>query len=151
MNEQGQVSSSPRVRTPVHLWIVGVLSLLWGLMGVVDYLATQTEWEPYMGSFTEEQLTYFYGFPTWVVTGWALAVWCGLAGSVGLLLRRRWAVWMFAVSLVGMALSSLYNFGLSNGAEIMGTAGVIFTVVIWVVAILLLVYARHQAKRGVLA
>jgi hypothetical protein len=32
----------------------------------------------------------------------------------------------------------------------MGTAGVIFTVVIWIVAIFLLWYARSQAAAGVL-
>ena len=32
-----------RRRTPVHLWIVGILALLWNLMGAFDYLATQLE------------------------------------------------------------------------------------------------------------
>ena len=73
-----------------------------------------------------------------------------MVGSIGLLLRRAWSVWAFAVSLAGLFVSSIYNFVLSNGAEIMGTGGVIFSVIIWVVAILLLVYARSQAKRDVL-
>lgn len=137
-------------RTPTHVWIVGTLALLWHLMAVFDYLATQMEWEFYMGEFTQEQLDYFYGFPSWVVAAWAFAVWAGLAGAVGLLLRRSWAVWAFVISLLGLAFSSLYNFGMSNGAEIMGQAGVIFTVVIWIVAILLLWYSWKQARNGVL-
>ena len=56
-----------RRRTPVHLWIVGVLALLWNLMGAFDYLATQLQLESYMSQFTEEQLAYFYGFPSWAV------------------------------------------------------------------------------------
>jgi hypothetical protein len=59
-------------------------------------------------------------------------------------------VWAFAVSLAGMLVSSIYTLGLSDGAQMMGTGGVIFTVVIWAVAILLLVYARAMANRGVL-
>jgi hypothetical protein len=140
-----------RPRTPVHLWIVGVVSLLWNAMGAFDYLATQLELESYMSQFTEEHLTYFYGIPAWAVSGWAFGVWGALAGSILLLMRRRWAVWAFAVSLVGMAVSSLYTLVLSEGATIMGTGGMVFTAVIWVVAILLLLYARAQAKRGVLA
>jgi len=142
--------SAPPARTPVHLWIVGVLALLWSLMGVVDYLATQTHWQPYMAGFTPEQLDYFYGFPAWMVAAWAFGVWGGFAGTLGLLLRRRWAVWMYAASLAGLAVSSLYNFGISNGADIMGSGAVIFTVVIWLVAIFLLLYARAMAKKGVL-
>lgn len=148
------VAGSSRVdahpRTPVHLWIVGVLAFLWNLMAVFDYTATQLRWEAYMGQFTEEQLAYFYGFPAWMVAAWAIAVWSGFAGSIGLLLRRRWAAMLFALSLAGLAVSTVYNFVLSDGAAVMGGGAVIFTVVIWIVAILLLVYARRMAAQGVL-
>jgi hypothetical protein len=139
-----------RPRTPLHLWVVGVLSLLWNAMGAFDYLATQLELESYMSQFSAEQLAYFYEIPAWAVSGWAFGVWGAVAGSIGLLLRRRWAVWAFAVSLAGMAVSSLHSLVLSEGAAIMGTGGMIFTAIIWVIAIALLIYARAQAQRGVL-
>jgi hypothetical protein len=139
-----------RPKTPVHLWIVGILSLLWGLVGVFDYLATEMRLDFYMSQFSEEQLAYFYGFPAWMVAAWAFGVWGGFAGSVGLLLRRRWAVWAFALSLAGLAVSTIYSFGFSDGAGIMEQTGVILTVVIWILAIALLLYARAMAKRGVL-
>lgn len=139
-----------RTKTPIHLWIVGVVALLWNLMGAFDYLATQTRMESYMSQFSDEQLAYFYGFPAWVVSCWAFAVWGGLAGAVGLLLRKRWAVWMFGISLVGMILTSIYNFVLSSGAEIMGTGAAIFTVVIAALAIFLLLYSRWLATKNVL-
>ena len=139
-----------RSRTPIHLWIVGVLALLWNLMGVFDYLATQLELDFYMSQFTADQLAFFYGFPKWAVAGWAFGVWGAFVGSIGLLMRRKWSVWAFAVSLVGMVISFTYTFGLSNGAEMMGTGEMIFTVVIWAVSIFLLVYSWKQAKNGVL-
>ncbi len=52
--------------TPLHLWIVGALSLLWNAVGAFDYLMTQTRNQAYMSDFTPEQLEYFYGFPAWV-------------------------------------------------------------------------------------
>ena len=143
-------ASGSRPKTPVHLWIVGVLALLWNAMGAFDYLATQMELEFYMSGFTEEQLAYFYGFPSWAVAFWATAVWGALLASVGLLLRKKWSVWVFGVSVAAMAVTSIYNFILSNGAEVMGSVGVVFSVVIWIISILLLVYAWWLAKRGVL-
>jgi hypothetical protein len=140
-----------RPRTPAHLWIVGVVSLLWNAMGAFDYLASQLKLESYMSQFSEEQLDYFYAFPAWAVSGWAFGVWGALAGSVFLLMRRRWAVWAFAISLAGMAVSSLYSLVLSDGIAVMGSGAVVFTAVIWAIAISLLVYAQAQAKRGVLA
>lgn len=150
MTAKDSSARTGRVRTPVHLWIVGTLALLWNAMGAFDYLATQLKLDFYMSQFSEEQLAYFYGFPAWAVAGWAFGVWGALAGAVGLLLRRRWAVWAFAVSLAGLVVSSLFTLVLSNGAEIMGTAGAVFSAVIWAVAIVLLVYSRAMASRAVL-
>lgn len=135
---------------PAHLWIVGGLAVLWNAVGAFDYLATQMEWAFYMDQFSGAELDYFYGFPAWAVAGWAVAVWAALAGSVGLLLRRRWAVGAFALSLVGMAVSTLYTFGMSDGAAVMGSGGLIFSVVVAAVGIFLLVYARRMAARGTL-
>lgn len=139
-----------RGAVPKHVWIVGGLALAWNAVGAFDYLATQTEWEPYMSQFTEAQLAYFYGFPAWAVAGWAVAVWAAVAGAVGILLRARWAVAAFALSLVGMAVSTLYTYGMSDGASLMGSGGVVFGVVVAVVAIALLVYSRRMVARGVL-
>ena len=142
--------SGTRPRTPVHLWIIGVLALLWNMMGAFDYLATKLQLDFYMSQFSEEQLAYFYGFPAWAISGWAFGVWGAVVGSIGLLLRRKWSVWAIAVSLAGMAVSTIYTFGVSNGAEMMGSGAVIFTVVIWASWIFVLAYAWSQAKRGVL-
>ena len=139
------------IRTPVHLWVVGVLSLLWNFMGAFDYLATQLKLEFRMGQFTPEQLEYFYNIPAWAVSGWAIAVWFALAGSIGLLLRKCWSVWVFGVSIAGMFVSTIHSFALSNGAEIMGSGGVIFSVVIWAIAIGLFLYARAMCNKGVLS
>ncbi len=137
-------------KAPVHFWIVAVLSLLWNAFGAFDYLATQLELDFYMGAFSEEQLAYFYGFPAWSVAAWAFGVWGAVAGSVGLLLRKKWAVWAFAVSIAGMVVNGIYTFFLTNGLEIMGESAPVITAVIWVVAIFLLVYAIAMKKRGIL-
>ena len=137
-------------KTPKHLWIVGILAMLWNLMGVFDYLATQFRFESYMSAFTQEQLDYFYGFPAWAVSGWAVAVWIGLAGTVGLLLRRRWSVVAYWISLAGLALSSIYTLVMTNGLEIMGSPATFMTVLIWVIAVFLVWYSSQQAKKGIL-
>lgn len=136
--------------TPVHLWIVGILALLWNAIGAFDYLATQFRLDFYMAQFNEAQLAYFYEYPSWAVAGWAFGVWGAFVGSIGLLLRCKWALWAFVVSIAGMVISSIYGFALSNGAEIMGSGGVIFMGIIWVIAFLLVFYAWRQTKTGVL-
>ena len=136
---------------PKHVWIVGVLSLLWNLVGAASYVGTQLELDAFMSGYSEEQLAYYYGFPAWAVAFWALAVWGGVAGSVLLLLRKRFAEPVFLVSLVSMVINSVYAFGMSNGLEMQGTGGFIFTLVIFAVALALWLYSRAMRARGVLA
>jgi hypothetical protein len=142
------MNQSPK--TPVHLWIVGILAVLWNAVGAFDYSATQYRIESYMANFTPEQLEYFYGFPAWVDAAWALGVWGSLLGSLALLLRKSWAVWLFGISILGLAGTTVYNFLLSSGAEMMGEGGAMFTGIIWLVVLFLFFYSKAMAKRGVL-
>ncbi len=140
------------MKTPVHLWIIGVLALLWNAMGAFDYLATQLRLEFYMGKFEPEMLEYFYnGIPAWAIAGWAIAVWFALAGSIGLLLRKRCSVWLFGISIVGMVFSTVHGFFLSNGLEIMGNSYLYMSVLVWMIAFGLFFYARAMCKQGVLS
>jgi len=141
-----------RTTTPLHLWIVGVVAVLWNAMGAYDYFMTQTHNEAYMANFTPEQLEFFYGFPMWVTAAWATAVWGSVLGSVLLLLRSQHAVIVFLVSLVAMILTTIHNFVLSNGLDVMGDAfSLIFSFIIFVISIVLYMYSRAMRDRGVLA
>ncbi len=138
-------------RTPWHLWVVGIFAVLWNAMGAFDYLMTETRNEAYMGQFTPEQLEFFYGFPTWVVAFWAIAVWGGVLGAVLLLLRKKLAARVFLVSFLAMAVTTVHNFVLSNGLEVIGDPfALFFSGLIFVFALLLYVYARAMTNRGVL-
>ena len=104
-----------------------------------------------MAAFTPEQLVFFYGFPTWVVAAWALAVWGGVIGSILLLLRRGEAVWVFLASFIAMVMTTIHNFVFSNGMEVMGdTFSLVFSALIFVVALALFLYARAMKQQGVL-
>lgn len=137
-------------KAPVHLWIVGILAVLWNAIGCFDYYATQSKLESYMSQFTTEQLEYFYAFPVWVDAAWAIAVWGSLLASIGLLLRKAWAVWLFGLAILGMAATAVYSFVLSDGMALMGSGAVYFTGVIWVIALFLFFYAQAMARRRVL-
>lgn len=139
-------------RTPWHLWVVGILAVLWNSMGAFDYLMTETRNEGYMSQFTPEQLEYFYGFPAWVVGLWAIAVWGGVLGAILLLLRKKSAAGIFLLSFLAMVATTIHNYGLSDGLEVAGdTFSLAFSAVIFVVALLLYIYSRAMKNRGVLA
>lgn len=139
-------------RVPVHLWITGVISLLWNSFGGYDYVMTQTENAAYLDMFTPEQKAFFMSFPMWVEAFWALGVWGAVAGSVLLLMRSRHAVTAFSVSLLGLAVSTFWQFFLSgvDTAALFGPVPLVMNAVIWAICIALLLYARRQTANGVL-
>jgi len=138
-------------KTPMHLWVTGVLGLIWNSIGALDYVMTQTRNESYMSAFSPEQLAFFYSLPSWTVATWAIAVWGGVLGTIFLLLRKGVAVWIFLASLICMLVTTFQNYVLSNGMEIMGdTFSLIFTALIFLIALGLFLYSRAMLKKGVL-
>ncbi len=138
-------------KAPWHLWVIGVVAVLWNAMGALDYFMTKTRNEGYMSQFTPEQLEFFYSFPAWVVATWAIAVWGALLASILLLLRRRLAVQVFLASFICMLITMFHNYGLSNGFDILGdTFSLVFTGVIFVIALGLVMYSRKMADAGIL-
>jgi hypothetical protein len=139
-------------KTPWHLWVVGVLSLLWNAVGAMDFTMTQLHSEAYLKAFTPEQKTYFFNLPLWAVLLWGIATWGSLVGSGLLLGRCKLAVQLYLVSTISMVLSTLYNYGLSDGLKVMGqgAAPLVFSGVIFVICVLEVIYARAMRKRGVL-
>ena len=138
-------------RTPLHLWIVGILATIWNAFGCFDYLMTQTRNEQYLANITDPQRVNFESFPMWMEAAWACGVWFGLIGSLLLLARSRHAVAAFAISLAGLAISTVYQYVLNSPpADMMTGAMIAMNLVIWAVAIGLLVYAMRMRRRGVL-
>ena len=143
-------------RVPAHLWIVGILSLLWNAFGAYDYVMTRMRNLDYLAGMMPDvdpnaTLAWVDAFPIWAQFGWGLGVWMGLLGSILLLLRSRWAVWSLALSLVGAILGLVYQ--IVAAPPLPGAEGMMFEVmpfVIILVALGLYLYARAQEKKAVL-
>ena len=139
-------------KSPWHLWVVGAVSLLWNAMGVLDFTMTQTRNEAYLKQCTPEQLAYVYDVPFWVLLTWGVGTWGSGLGSLLLLLRNGLAVPLFFASFIGMVFTFTYNYVFSDWLKVMGggVGNLIFSGVIFVIALLLLVYARAMRRRGAL-
>jgi hypothetical protein len=142
--------SDTHAKTPVWFWILAVIGLLWFAMGAFDYSATQLRLDFYMASFTEEQLAYFYGFPSWYVAVWALSVWSSFIGAVLLILRMKMAATLFLLSLVTYIAAAIYSFGFTEAIAMMGMGGVIFSVIIFLSILGYFWLARSASASGIL-
>jgi anti-sigma-K factor RskA len=87
--------------------------------------------------------------PAWAVAATAIAVFAGAAGSLGLILRRRWATPLLIASLAGVVVQDVYLFMLNGStvnAAVPGAA--IMQGLVLLVAIGLVLLARKAAGQG---
>ena len=138
--------------TPKHLWIVGILSLLWNCFGAYDYTMSHIGGLAYFESMglDAEAFAWFQALPTWSVAAWAIGVWVSVAGSILLLLRSRHAATAFLISFLGAIISFAYQFTSERPASLEGGAATIMPIVIMIAIVAQWYYARRQAAAGVL-
>ena len=140
-------------KTPIHLWIVGIVSLFWNAGGAFDYVMTRTNAAEYLAAQPDARLMMLDQAPLWFGFTWAMGVWFSVIGSLLLLMRSRFAGATFALSLIGLLGSSVYTYGIADGGSMVaaaGTAAIVFTIVIPVLLVLQWLYARAMTRRGVL-
>lgn len=138
-------------RTPAHLWIVGIVSLLWNAFGCLDYTMTNLRNPAWLANMTADQLAYQNSLPAWLTAFWAIGVWGGLAGSVLLLMRSRYCVWAFALSFVGAVVGLGYQMFLTEMPASMKNGGM--AIIPWFIilfAAFLFWYAWNAERKGVL-
>lgn len=144
--------SQTKAGAPWHLWVVGVIALLWNAYGTYDYYMTTTGGAEYLRSYglSEDMIAYYTSMPDWTTPAWFVGVGGGAIGAILLLLRSKWAGPVFIVSFAAYLATVVYQYGMSNGAAVIGQTGIIMSVVIGAICLFLIWYAFAMKKRGVL-
>ena len=150
MNEL--VSEQPTRSRPWHLWVVALIGILWNGFGATDFLMTQIDREAWFATMgvTAEQAAMFDSMPAWTHGAWLAGTWGALLGSVALLFKSRWAVYLFWVSMLGLLLGLAYSYLLSDAGASMGEQGYVMNAIIFLGASFFLWYSITMARRGAL-
>lgn len=135
------MSTTPKWFTPV-----AILALLWNLLGASAYLMDVTISPDAVAKLGAAERAMYASRPAWFVVAYASAVWFGVAGSVGLLLRKRWATPLFLLSLLGLIAQDLALF---SRPEVRADLTVILLQgLVLVIAVSLLLLARKAEREG---
>ena len=145
MENAGALSSSRP--TPWHLWVVGILALLWNASGAYTIMMAQAGRLP---NLSADEAAYYAAQPLWFMVVTDIALIAAIAGAVAILLKRRIAVWLFGVSLAAIVISNVYDLATGMSRAVTSTGALVVTAIIFVLAVLELVYVLVMRKRAVL-
>ena len=92
------------IKPHFSFWVVAAIGLVWNLLGCLNFVA-QTNPEN-VAQLPEAYQLIISNRPVWATIAFAVGVFGGAAGCLLMLLRRREAVLNFALSLVGIVVTS---------------------------------------------
>jgi hypothetical protein len=140
------------LKTPWHIWLIGVIALLFNSIGVFDFVMSMARGAQYQASagMTPDQIAHYQAMPGWMTLVWAVGVFGAFLASILLLLRRKLALPVFVLSLAAFLVSLLYTYVLTDGGAVMGQQMAITSAVIAGLLVFFSWYSRFMTARGVL-
>lgn len=135
-------------KPPTWFWIVSIVILLWGAMGVFAFYTDVTMSEAMLAAMDDYDRRMYLGRPTWFATVYGLATWGGFLGGVALLLRRRLAIVLFLLSAVAVVVQFGWVFGVTDLIAEKGAWTLIFPTFILAIAIFQIWFANLANRRG---
>ncbi len=134
---------------PRWYWIVAALALVWMAFGVMAFIMDPLTDEAALAEMSEAQRELFLARPTWLFTVYGVSVFSGLAGAIGLLMRRGWAVTAFGLSLVFVIIQFVYVLFVMDAIGRIGAAEAVpFPILIFTIGAVLLWFSLRAKRRG---
>ena len=130
--------------------VIGGILLLWNLIGVAFYVIQATQDLAVLARTDPYQAHLFATMPTWGWLAYLVAVVAGTLGAAALLLRSRWAVPLFMLSVVGIVVQFGRTFLMTDLWAVKGPAAAAFPLFIFLVGLFQLWFAMRLRKQGFL-
>ena len=135
-------------QAPKWFSVVAFVALLWNILGCIAFIADLQLSPEDVAKLPEAQQALYVARPAWSVAATGIAVFCGAVGCIALLMKRRWAFALLALSLIGIIAQDFSMFVLVNGAAVAGIVPVILQAIVLLVGIWLVWLSRKATARS---
>jgi hypothetical protein len=129
-------------RPKAHGLIAGA-ALAWNLLGLAMFAMQMSMSPGQVAALPAPDRSVVEATPGWLTAAFGVATGAGVLGSIGLLLRQRWAVPSLAVSLVALFVQIGGAYLVTPAWAASGAAGLVLPVLLVAVGALLVRYARR--------
>jgi cadmium resistance protein CadD (predicted permease) len=128
-------------------WIIAVLGLAWYMIGVRAYIDQAYMTAEELATRPEAEQLFYLNLPAWVTAAYAISVFVGAFACIALLMRKKWALSLFVVSLLAVLAQFVHNVFIQDYMEVTPQR-MIFSLVIVLIGAFLIWYSKRAASRG---
>lgn len=131
-------------------WIISIVALLWYLMDASAFFMRVFITDEALLTMPINQQAHFQDIPLWVNIVFAFEVFGGILGCLSLLFRKKQALPLFVISLLGVLSQTVYVYFLSGSIEIMGAPAVFMPIVAILIGAGMILHSKVSISKGFL-
>jgi hypothetical protein len=148
VTEIDATKSSDETSTPAWFWVISVIALLWYLMDISAFFMRVLMTDDAIMAMPENQQHLYRNMPLWVNVVFAGEVFGGAIGCVGLLLRKKWALTLFVVSILGVLSQTFHVYFLSDAIKTMGAPAVVMPLLAILIGMGMIGFTKSAISKG---
>lgn len=141
--------SETNTKIPTWYWIVATILLLWNLMGIASFYFHVFITDEALALLPENEQALFGEYPMWTSIVFAIAVFGGALGTLGLLMKRKWAKPLLVLSLIAIVIQMSHSLFLTESMVVYGVAeAVTMPILVVLIAIYEILLANKAIRNG---
>jgi len=133
---------------PKWFWAVAIFSLLWNLMGVSSFYLQVSMTDEALKTLPLAEQELYNSYPLWTFIAFAFAVFGGIIGSVGLLMKKKWAKPAFIISLLAIIPQMIQNLFFTNAREVYGPGTEVMPILVIIFGVFLIWFSTFGIRKG---
>ncbi len=138
-----------KIKIPVWFWIFAIIILLWNIMGVFSFFAHTLITEEALSALPENERALYAEYPLWTNIFFAIAVFFGFFGSLGLVLKKKWSKMAFIISFIALLPQMVHNVFFTSSMEVYGVAeAVTMPVLVVLFGLFAIWFSDYSIKKG---
>jgi hypothetical protein len=133
-----EAADETSVKRSWHLWVVGFITFFWNGSGTITIMMAQ---QGILPDLITEEAAYYAAQPLWFVLLTDVLLACAMLAGFSLLIRNRFAVTFFGISLTTIIITNLYDLAMGTSRALANNPAMLVTLIIFILACLQLLYA----------
>lgn len=140
--ETQTTQSSDTASPPVWFWVISIVALLWYLMDTSAFFMRVLMTEEAIKAMPENQQHLYRDMPLWVNIAFACEVFGGTLGCIAILLKKKWALPLFTISILGTLAQTSNIWFLTDAISAMGAPAIVMPLVAIIIAAAMILFAK---------